>query len=87
MSSLHEVRRFQARERAKRKAVRLLGQAAGRHLQARLKGAIRELRFIADQWGEEFERDLPVNGAEFVAWFAEIRPGVLEAIRKAEGKA
>ena len=44
-----------------------------------------ELEFIADQWGEEFDNDLPVNGADFVQWFAEIRPRILKLITRAKG--
>lgn len=68
----------QRRVRAKRK-LRLLHAAA--------PAMLKELEFLADQWGEEFEDDLEINGADFVEWFAEVRPGILKVIRQARGKA
>ena len=44
------------------------------------------LQFLAAQWAEEFDRDLPISGAELVEWFSEVRKlHILPAIAEARG--
>ncbi len=42
-----------------------------------------ELQFLADQWAQEFDNDSPINGGDFVAWFAECLPRIRRTIAKA----
>ena len=45
---------------------------------------IKTLEFLADQWADEFDNDKPINGADFVQWFGEVRRlHILPAITKA----
>ena len=43
------------------------------------------LEFLADQWADEFDNDKPINGADFVEWFATVRAlHIIPAIAKAK---
>lgn len=46
-----------------------------------------ELEFLADKWAYEIDNDEPINGADFVQWFAECLPRIRAAIAKATGGA
>jgi hypothetical protein len=42
-----------------------------------------ELEFLATQW-KEFRTGEPINGADFVQWFAECLPRIRAIVRKAK---
>lgn len=54
-------------------------------LEAEKAALLSTLKFLADQWADEFDNDKPISGADFVQWFGECRRlHVLPAIAKAQ---